>query len=194
MIAINSRNPEIHFKRVSGGWVFSAPNPWIFGKPPHYLVSDDHRVRIISAIRTMGALVPLVVIIASIAIVSVAVFWELDDFGVALLIVVLFPVVISGFAAIQRRSLAPILADAAVTNERITYAEMRKADEDSTPPEKASWRWTLSALLSVLAATLAILSWARPARAIFWAILWGSYAWQAVRWYRVYKRGAKQER
>jgi hypothetical protein len=190
---INFVKPEINFKRVSDGWVFRAPNPRLFGKSPHYLVTDDHRVRIIAAIRTMGAL-PLVVIIASIAIVAFAVFWELDDFGVAFSIVVLIPVVISGIAAIQRRSLKAILADASLTNARITYAGMRKADEDSTPAEQARWRSTLSALLCVLAATVAILNWARPVRAIFWVILWGFYAWHALRWYWVSKRGAKQER
>jgi hypothetical protein len=192
--AINFINPEINFKRVSDGWVFRAPNPWILGESPHYLVSDDHRVRIIAALRTMGAVLPLVVIIASMVSVSLAVFWELDDIGVAFLVVVLIPLVISGLAAIQRESLKPILADASLTNERITFAEMRKADEDSTPAEQARWRWMLSTLLCVIAAAIAISNWARPAKGTFFAILWVFYAWHAIRWYRVSKRRTKQER
>jgi hypothetical protein len=143
----------------------------------------------------MGAVLPLIVIIASIVSVSLAVFWELGDIGVALcLIVVPIPVVISGLAAIQRRRLKPILADASPTNERITYAEMRKADEDSTPAEQARRRWMLSALLCVIAAAITISYWARPARGIIFAIVGVFWAWNAVRWYLVSERRAKQER
>src|SRR5262245_10695262 len=133
----------------------------------------------------MGALVPLVVIIASIVIVSLAIFWELGDIDVLFLVLVLIPVLTSGLAAIQRWRLKPILAGASLTNEWITYAEMRKADEDSTPAEQARRRWAMSAFLCVTAATLAILAWTRPARGFFWVILAGFYAWHAIRWYGV---------
>jgi hypothetical protein len=192
---INFVKPEISFKRLSSGWVFRAPNPCIVGNSPHYLVSDDQKVRIVAALRTIEAVPPLVVITASIGAICLAVYWKLGDIGLAFLIVVLVLLAISVLAAIQRRTLKPILAEAPLTNERITNAEMRKADEDSTTPEQARWRWLGSAAMCV-ASFLIVLDWAspaRPARAIFFALVCLHSAWQAVRWYRVSKRLANQE-
>ena len=37
------RNSLLYFKRVPEGFVFRAPNPWIFGPADHYLVSETQR-------------------------------------------------------------------------------------------------------------------------------------------------------
>src|SRR5262245_38855403 len=102
MAFVNFSKPEINFKRVAGGWVFRAPNPWILGNSPQYLVNDDQKVRIAAVLRTMGAVPPLAVIAASIVAVSLAVFWKVGEIGLVFLIMVLVPAVISGIAAIQR--------------------------------------------------------------------------------------------
>ncbi len=34
------------FKRVTDGWAYQAPNPWIFGDAPHYLVNDAQKAQI----------------------------------------------------------------------------------------------------------------------------------------------------
>jgi hypothetical protein len=192
---VNFIKPEINFKRVTERWVFRAPNPWIFGKSPHYLVSDDQRSQIIAIVRSAMVPVPIMVAIALVVVVSLAVFWKLDDIGFALLMVVAGLVCISGLAAIQRWRLKPILADASLTNERITYAEMRKADEDLTPLEQVRGRWMWQALLCVGCFLPIINNWtrARPAAAIFFTFAWFVFAWQAVRWYRVKRHRAKQE-
>lgn len=137
-------------------------------------------------------LAPLVVIIASIAGVSLAVFWELGDIGALVLTVVLALVGISSLAAIQRLKVEPILMDAPLTNEQITYAEMRKADEDSTPPEQARWRWLRSAGMCVLSAFLIILNWAGPGRQagmMLFTLLCLYSGWQAIRWNRSTRAG-----
>ncbi len=36
----------VMFKQVAGGWVYRAPNPWVFGDAPHYLVNDRHKAQI----------------------------------------------------------------------------------------------------------------------------------------------------
>jgi hypothetical protein len=185
---VNSFKPEINFKRVSGGWVFRGPNPWLVGKAPHYLVSDDQRFRVIALIRSAMVTVPLMVIIAVIVVVSVAVYWNLGDIGLAFLSVAAMLIGIFGAALLQQQRLKPILADASRTNERVTYAEMRKAEEDSTPPEQVRLRWMLPALCSVLFGLQVILNLDRPGRAIVYTLLLFGFAWRAVRWYRVSKR------
>ncbi len=34
------------FKQVAAGWVYRAPNPWVFGGAPHYLVNDAQKAQI----------------------------------------------------------------------------------------------------------------------------------------------------
>ena len=34
------------FKKVAGGYVYRAPNPWLFGKGRHYLVSEAQKEKI----------------------------------------------------------------------------------------------------------------------------------------------------
>src|SRR5262245_37387895 len=146
MAIVNSIKPHINFKRTSGGRVFRGPNPWLLGKSPHYLVSVDQRTRIITALRTVvrepGDTLPLSImpVIAAIVIISVAVVWELDVITVMFFIAVVCLVFTVGTAAAQSWRLKPILVHASPTYERITYAEMRKADEDSTSPKEARQR------------------------------------------------------
>lgn len=207
------KNPEINFKRVSGGWVFRAPNPWIFGNSPHYLVSDDQKVRITAvhrALLTPGN--PMLVAIGISAAIAWAVavalvIWAFGsgqanqtarDLGLMSCILVPLLAGISGLHAIHRRRLKPILADASLTNERITYAEMRKAAENSTPPKQARLTWITYAFTGVVFAGVIIMYWVEK-QTIF--ELWPSLftfillfsAWQAARWYRISQRQAKQE-
>jgi len=36
----------IMFKQVAGGWLYRAPNPWLFGDAPRCLVTDAQTVQI----------------------------------------------------------------------------------------------------------------------------------------------------
>ena len=42
----SERPKSVMFKPVAGGWVYRAPNPWVFGDAPHYLVNDAQKVQI----------------------------------------------------------------------------------------------------------------------------------------------------
>src|SRR5262245_52476276 len=203
MIAINSRNPEIHFKPVSGGWVFRAPNPWMLGASPHYLVTDDRKDRIIDAVTLpyapqMAAVAYYAFLAWRVTIVVVLAY----GFGQAIqpvtvivigLLIGVLPVLVwtVSLAAIQRHRLKPVLADASPTNERITYAEMRRAYENSISPEQARSRWFWSAGLCVVTILLAIWNtlmaiWSTPRHGgilapIGWTFVSLIYAWEAVR-------------
>jgi len=42
----SKRPKSVMFKPVADGWVYRAPNPWIFGDAPHYLVNDAQKAQI----------------------------------------------------------------------------------------------------------------------------------------------------
>ena len=42
----SERLKVVTFKPVAGGWVYRAPNPWVFGDAPHYLVNDAQKAQI----------------------------------------------------------------------------------------------------------------------------------------------------
>jgi hypothetical protein len=35
------------FKQVGGGWVFQAPNPWVFGRTSRYLVNETQKAELL---------------------------------------------------------------------------------------------------------------------------------------------------
>ena len=42
----------IVFKPVSGGYVYGAPNRWLFGFREHFLVSDEQKAAILATVAT----------------------------------------------------------------------------------------------------------------------------------------------
>ena len=46
--------PEM-FKRVADGWVYRAPNHWVFGDAPHYLMNDAQKAQIEALMTFFGA-------------------------------------------------------------------------------------------------------------------------------------------
>jgi len=179
----NFLKPELNFRRVPTGWVFRGPNPLLIGESPHYLVSDEQKLRIMAAIRSTAAVLPISFIIGF--VVAIVAFPNADDTAVMFFIMAAILVCLSVTALIQREVLKPILAGASPTNERITNAEVRKADEDSTPPEQVRRRWVVPAVACALFALQVTLNWDRPPRAILSALGAFVFGWQAVRWYLV---------
>ena len=48
---LNSRDERFkaaYFRPAAGGFVYRAPNPWIYGRPHHYLVSTAQREGIVA--------------------------------------------------------------------------------------------------------------------------------------------------
>jgi len=139
------RNSFLFFKPVPEGYVFRAPNPWIFGPADHYLVSEAQRdaiAAILLAQRSPRALAKRIAISTAIALAAIAgifaLFYFVSDHLSAVVnglvaaattvftLLALFAVV---HVATRRnlRRLAPILADARPTDQRITNAEIREA-------------------------------------------------------------------
>ena len=40
---------EARFKKVAGGFLFQAPNPWLFAPGEHYLVSEAQQAEILNS-------------------------------------------------------------------------------------------------------------------------------------------------
>jgi hypothetical protein len=57
---------ELAFKRVQSGWVFGAPNPWLFGSRRYYLLNDGQKSEVAACARRMWRLL-FVTMLASIA-------------------------------------------------------------------------------------------------------------------------------
>jgi hypothetical protein len=125
------------FKPTSGGWVYRAPNPRIFGRPTHYLVSDGQRAEIIEALtlkRPMTLVLSLAALIGAWVVLFATAIWFGYRFeqptALELLIMVMLilaPVfaVVAVIAATMRNRIPAILAGTPVTQETITYREMR---------------------------------------------------------------------
>ena len=69
------------FKPVPGGWIYRAPNPWVFGDAQRYLVNDTQKAEIEAIVAPRRpALVSITLIIGTVAwLVAVTNF--IGDFG-----------------------------------------------------------------------------------------------------------------
>lgn len=149
-------NSILFFKPVPEGYLFRAPNPWIFGAGDHYLVSKAQRDEIAAILlpqRSGRALAKLVAVsLASTLTISAGIFAiiyfasdHLSAIGnIWLAIATAAATILLSFGFIHivarrnLRRLAPILADARRTDQRITNAEILDAARSRTSV-KQSW-------------------------------------------------------
>lgn len=62
---------EALFKPTANGWIFSGPNPWLFGRRPTYLVDDARKAELARMVRR-GRCYRVLAIIALIVLLFVA--------------------------------------------------------------------------------------------------------------------------
>ena len=145
MGSVSDRIKSVMFKPVPGGWVYRAPNPWVFGDTPHYFVKEAQKAQIDAIIVPRRPVLFAAVLVAGIIAWVAAVATIIWAFGsghddpsasdlVAMIVLIVFPMLAAvPFAAwIQRRRLQPILAGLLLTDERITYADMRQRAETAS--------------------------------------------------------------
>ena len=126
------------FRKVEGGWVFRAPNPWVFGRAQHYLANDAQRDAIYSALTprrpALASAVVLGVLLSVIAIVigtGMLIYGDADELplvgvaGMFAAIFLLFYLALLVASRIRIRRLQPALAVVPTTDQRITSADMR---------------------------------------------------------------------
>ena len=196
----SERPKPIVFKRMADGWVYRAPNPWIFGDAPHYFVTDEQKAKIQAIVVPHRPVLFGMMLVAGIVawvFALVGLVWAVsghEDPTTADVIAIAVLVAISLVAAlplanwIQRRRLQPILAGLPLTQERITFAEMRENSRTATPFRQSRNAFIASLFGSVGAFTAAyshfLVSSTIDAQVLLWAfntVVWGSVAFV---WYR----------
>jgi hypothetical protein len=132
------------FKPVSGGYVYRAPNAWLFGPRAHYLMNEVQKAEIVTVItsssRTVLWIAGLSWISALLLLGAGSLLWVHRDqhpglSGVLAVIIVAISTYIAMLVSRQLLlfRLRPILAALPPTNERITNLEERQAIATAVP-------------------------------------------------------------
>jgi tetratricopeptide (TPR) repeat protein len=153
------------FKPVPGGFVYRAPNPWVFGRADHYLVDEAQKAGILALVTPRRPMLVLALcfggflLVAGAAVVALLVF--ADDYPAtvaAALIAAMVPVTVLALHLAARRALRrvqPVLAGASPTNQRITAAEIRRA-VNARLSDKQLWRTGIFGAIACLVSATAV--------------------------------------
>jgi hypothetical protein len=126
---------ESRFKKVAGGFLFQAPNPWVFAPGQHYLVSEAQRAEILELGRDYHSMVRVVVLVSLLigcpvgAVYLVSLFIPNADTNILTLvtgIILGFGFLIASaliFFHLQYHRLRPILSSLQRSDQRITLEE-----------------------------------------------------------------------
>ncbi len=153
------------FKQATEGYVFRAPNLWVFGRARFFLVNEQQKAQLL-AIMTARSLfvfwtifcISFVVMFAT-AVVSIAFISGQDDPSIAdvVIMVVLVPVLMYAALLISvhptARRVQPLLADLSPTDHQITAADLRRTAQRTT---LLPAQFTLVASQVILSATFVI--------------------------------------
>jgi hypothetical protein len=133
----------ILFKPTEGGYVFRAPNPWVFGQANHYFVTDAQKAQILDTMKMPLWLAPviwmgfLVLFVAggTLLLYNLSGHAEPTTADTAIIIAlafvgVLLPLPLMGYWQLYR--LKPIMQTLHSTNERISFREMTEATRVAT--------------------------------------------------------------
>jgi len=198
--AANNLNAVL-FKPVPGGWVYRAPNPWVFGDTPHYFVNDAQKAQIEAIVvprrPTLFAMI-LVGVIFVWAIGVTTLLWAFSgheeptggDLAIMIALIALPMLAILPVAAlIQRHRLAPVLAAAPLTTERMSYSEISRNVQRATPLKQLLNACIASifacfAAITVILVHLAARHVAYDAYAALWGFVAVTFGSVAVIWYR----------
>jgi hypothetical protein len=130
----------VYFKPVSGGYVYRAPNNWLFGSAEHFLVTEEQKAAILatvtSTIRPVLWITGISWIALSVLLAMALSLWAyragyyasgLDVVSAMIAIMLsIYPAFLISRQLLLHR-LRPILAILPPTNERITSLEERQA-------------------------------------------------------------------
>jgi hypothetical protein len=127
------------FKQVGGGWVFQAPNPWVFGRTSRYLVNEAQKAELLAIVTPRRPILRIAAITAGILVWAVAastIVWAVSSYdeptvtdALAIFALVVVPIFLALVFALRRNlsRMQRVLAGAPRTEERITPRELRHA-------------------------------------------------------------------
>ena len=176
------------FRATQDGYLYRAPNPYVFGRAKHYIVTEAQREAILDVLAppaTTPAARPSKTILgfSAIGVLGLALPVFLiglyptnlpgAEYAITVLAALLVPLLVAMFAmiyrlaALQVAELRPILASARPTDERITNADARwslqTSGDRAAQRRKAIVNGVLYALMTAAFAGAAILSWPKYA-------------------------------
>jgi hypothetical protein len=197
------------FKAVPGGYVFRAPNPWVFGRYRFFLANEAQKSELLSVVKTRSAAVfwiALIVLIGgSTALLAYGSGHDDPTLGDAILVLALVPVWIYAAILIAIRPMAlrlePMLAGLPRTEERITAADLRQAMQGTVSGPQSLLIGTSQVLLSASFAVLAFtrlrgdrLSVSEDATGLVYAFAAAAFAFAAISFFVAAIRKASQTR
>jgi hypothetical protein len=177
---------EMSFKRVPEGWVYRAPNPWLFGSGRYYLLDEKQKSEVAGHHRRMWLFL-LLAIFAIAAAGAPMTFAGFDDqHVVASLATAALVGLIVGFVANAwlYRTIRPIIAGLPLTTQRITQSEVLNTQIAVFSREYMLFFGSLSLLLFALIALQPLLTSAGwDARSLCGALLFGA---GTIYWFALY--------
>ena len=154
----------ILFKPAAGGFIYRAPNPWVFGAADHFLVNEAQKHDILEIVVARRPILRLAAITVALLLWGIGIgtlcwaFSGHEDPTAADVVVMIVMTIAAMFLALhgairrKLRRLQPILAGLPRSNERITSAELRKAMTGSISFKAALWTgilWTVTCLSQI---------------------------------------------
>jgi TPR repeat protein len=166
---------------MGDGYLYRAPNPWVFGRCDHYLVTEAQRDAIVAVLvprssvktptfRLTTALGISVLALTILSLIGCLLVMYGDRYPIAasggviaavlVLALLLFTLVaLNRLAKRQVANLQPILASAVPTKERITNADVLWAASTSGDPKALRRQWMLGGIIGAIV-TAAFLGYA----------------------------------
>src|SRR5262249_22217747 len=132
------------FKPVPGGFIYRAPNPWIFGRADHYVVNEQQKAELLGMLVARRPLLRIAVIIAGVLLWGVAIgtvgwaFAGHEDPTAGDVVIMVIATLAALFLALhlalrhKLRRVEPILAAATRTTATIMSGEIRAAISRTT--------------------------------------------------------------
>jgi hypothetical protein len=157
------------FKEVGGGYVFQAPNPWLFGPRSRYLVTPAQKAELLAIITPRRPILRVAVITIAIllwTVLAATIVWAVSSHedptaidAAAMFALIVIPMLLALVVALQRnlRRMQRVLVAAPRTEQQITNGELRKAMANAMSFKRSLMLgvlWTTTCLLQVF--TLAI--------------------------------------
>jgi hypothetical protein len=159
---------SVLFKRVPGGYVYQAGNPWVFGPATRYVVNEAQKAELLAIItppRPWLRIAVVILVLIAIAVGTPTLMWavsghdEPTNIDVLVLIgLILVQMYLALVFAVRRnlRRTQPITAGLPRTEERITHRELRKAMADAMSFKRtlliaAAWTVTFVSQCATLA-------------------------------------------
>jgi hypothetical protein len=119
---------ELSFKRVPEGWIFRAPNPWLFGPGRHYLIDQAQKSELSTQLRQMYRVFDraLIIIVAVLVAITLPVAPLINEHPVIILAGLIVGAAVPAFVVAHvavthmYRAVEPLMAGLRPTTQRST--------------------------------------------------------------------------